>query len=177
MAMSQSNEKPTILFVHGNDLLSKSLYTFCFANKCSLGAWHNSTCWDSIRSQLSQFSYPTRAVQLPSSGNAVSSHLEDTAVVRNALEPLIVSDGKPVILVMHSYGGIAGTNAVSGLEMAARVKKGEKGGIVHCLFIAAFLVPKGLSLIGMFPEPPPYLAPDVGPPHLNHKRLVPNHRS
>ena len=140
--MSHSNEKPTVLFVHG--------------------AWHNTSCWDGTRAELKKLSYPTEVVPLKSSGNAVATHLEDTAIIREALESLIVSKGKAVILVMHSYGGVAGTNAVHGLEAAARHEKGEKGGIIHCLFIAAFLVPKGNSLIGMFPEAPPYLYPDVG---------------
>ena len=140
--MSHSGEKPTVLLVHG--------------------AWHNTSCWDSTRAELKKLSYPTEVVALKSSGNAVTTHLEDTAIVRNALESLIESEGKTVILVMHSYGGVAGTNAVCGLEAAARQEKGEKGGIIHCLFIAAFLVPKGNSLIGMFPEAPPYLYPDVG---------------
>lgn len=139
--MSHSNQKPTVLLVHG--------------------AWHNTSCWDPVRAELKKLSYPTEAVQLKSSGNTVNSHLEDTAVVRKALESLIVSGGKTVIFVMHSYGGVAGTNAVHGLEAAAREEKGEKGGIIHCLFITAFLVPKGNSLIGMFPEAPPYLYPDV----------------
>ncbi len=91
----------------------------------------------------------------------MASHLEDTAVIRNRLESLIVSDGKSVVLVMHSYGGLAGTNAVSGLEAELRLKDGKTGGIVHCVFIAAFLIPKGKSLIDMFPEQPPYLVPDV----------------
>ena len=140
--MSQSNAKPTVLLVHG--------------------AWHNTSCWDATRAELKKLSYPTEVVPLKSSGNAVTTHLEDTAIIREALESLIVSEGKAVILVMHSYGGVAGTNAVHGLEAAARHEKGEKGGITHCLFIAAFLVPKGNSLIGMFPEAPPYLYPDVG---------------
>ena len=139
--MSHSSEKPTVLLVHG--------------------AWHNASCWDPIRAELKKISYPTEAVQLKSPGNSVTTHLEDTDIVRKALESLIVSEGKTVILVMHSYGGVAGTNAVQGLEAAAREKNGQKGGIINCLFVAAFLVPKGKSLIGMFPESPPYLYPDV----------------
>lgn len=142
--MSHSSEKPTVLLVHG--------------------AWHNASCWDPIRAELKKLSYPTEAVQLKSPGNSVTSHLEDTDIVRKALESLIVSEGKTVILVMHSYGGVAGTNAVQGLEAATRQKNGEKGGIINCLFIAAFLVPRGKSLIGMFPESPPYLYPDPDNP-------------
>ncbi len=141
--MSNSSEKPTVLLVHG--------------------AWHNASCWDPVRAELKKLSYPTEAVQLKSSGNSVTTHLEDTAVIRKALESLIVIEGKTVVLVMHSYGGIAGTNSVQGLEAAARQEKGEKGGIIHCLFVAAFLVPKGKCLIEMFPEAPWYLYPNVSP--------------
>lgn len=138
--MSQSTEKPTIVFVHG--------------------AWHNSSCWNSVRKTLEGYSYPTVAVDLPSVGRKppVTSHLEDTAIVRNELERLILVEGREVILVMHSYGGIAGGGAVSGLEKAARQ---DKGGVTQCIFIAAFLVPKGSSLLGMFDNKfPPYLEVD-----------------
>lgn len=139
--MSESTEKPTIVLVHG--------------------AWHNPSCWDEVRKHLEEHSYPTVAVHLPSAGRnpPVTSHLEDTAVVRKELERLIVSEGKEVILVMHSYGGVAGSGAVSGLEKAGRE---DKGGVTQCIFITAFLVPKGSSLLGMFDNQfPPYLEVDV----------------
>lgn len=139
--MLQSTEKPTIVFVHG--------------------AWHNSSCWDAVRKMLEGNSYPTVAIDLPSVGRKppVTSHLEDTAVVRNELERLILSEGREVILVMHSYGGLAGSGAVSGLEKAARQ---DKGGVTQCIFIAALLVPKGSSLLGMLDNQfPPYLEVDV----------------
>lgn len=148
--MFQSSEKPTVLLVHG--------------------AWHDASCWDSVRAELKTLNYPTDAVQLKSSGDFVTTHLEDTTIIRTALESLIVSEGKKVILVMHSYGGIPGTNAVHGLEAAARQERGEKGGIIHCLFVAAFLVPKGKGLIEMFPEAPSYLYSDVSHSTLRTER-------
>ncbi|KAL8824776.1 MAG: hypothetical protein Q9191_004829 [Dirinaria sp. TL-2023a] len=136
----------------------------------AIGAWHSPAVWDVTRAELSNLAYPSEAVQLASRDIAVTSHHEDTAVIRAALEHLIESEGKDVILVMHSYGGLAGTNAVSGLEKAARIAKGRQGGITHCLFIAAFLVPKGQSLLGMFPERPPYLIAD--PEDGNYVKVV-----
>ena len=134
--------KPTIVFVHG--------------------AWHNVSSWDVVRSKLP--SYPTVAVPLASTGgNAaeVTSHLQDVAVVRQELEKLIKDDGKDVVLVMHSYGGTAGSGAVLGLEKARRQQHGEKGGVVGCLFIAAVIVPKGTSVNAHVLEPAPYVRPDV----------------
>ena len=131
--------KPTIVLVHG--------------------AWHDVSCWDGIREQLSALSYPTAAVALVSPGSkpAVKSHLEDVAVVRKELERLIHGDGEDVVLVMHSYGGMAGAGAVEGLEKVRRNAEGQKGGVVDAIFIAAFLVDKGQSLLGQFPQHPPYL--------------------
>lgn len=136
-----SPTKPTVVFVHG--------------------AWHNASCWDLIREKLSKHSYSSVAVTLPSVGHkpAVKSHLEDTAVVRQELSRLIEQEGKEVILVMHSYGGVAGGGAVKGLERAARK---EPGGVTKCIFLTAFLVPRGQSLLGMFDNQfPPYLEVDV----------------
>lgn len=79
--MSPSTQNPTFLLVHG--------------------AWHNASCWDYTRVELKKLCYPTEVVQLKSSGNAVTTLLEDTAIVRKALESLILSEGKTVILVMH----------------------------------------------------------------------------
>ena len=140
--MSQPTTKPTILFVHG--------------------AWHNASCWDATREELHKLSYSTHAVQLKSAGNTVVSHREDTTIIRDALESL-TSEEKHVVLVMHSYGGKADTNVVSGLELAAREQRGQKGGIMHCVFLAAFLIPKGKSLVDKYPGRPAYIGLDVSP--------------
>ena len=100
-------------------------------------------------------------MQLKTTGSAVVSHLEDTAIIREALESL-TSEEKRDVLVMHSYGGKAGTNVVSGLELAAREQRAEKGGVMHCVFLAAFLIPKGKSLVDMYPGRPAYIGLDVG---------------
>ena len=50
---------------------------------------------------------------------------------------------------MRLYVGMAGIKAVRGLEAATCQ---EKGGIIQCHFVAAFLVPQGCSLCGTFPE-------------------------
>ncbi|KAL9620499.1 MAG: hypothetical protein Q9160_004968 [Pyrenula sp. 1 TL-2023] len=135
-----SPPKPTLLFIHG--------------------AWHNPHCWASICQELESLGYPTAASSLISMGRenpAVQSHLADVAVVRKDLESLI-GDGKDVILVMHSYGGMAGGGAIEGLEVGR--SDGAKGGVRAAVFLAAFLTPKGKSLLGMFTDgTPEYLAP------------------
>lgn len=52
-----------------------------------------------------------------------------------------------MILVMHSYGGMVGTEAVTEeMSKIYRRKKGLKGGVVKLLYMAAFLLRKGESL-------------------------------
>ncbi|KAL8808161.1 MAG: hypothetical protein Q9182_000225 [Xanthomendoza sp. 2 TL-2023] len=143
--MTSSNQRPTFYFIHVP----------------IQGALHQASIWDALRSSLEAHSYPSSAAKLPSSGGRhVSSHLEDTAFVREELETLIIQEKKEVIVVMHSYGGLVGSNAVSGLEAAGREAKGGKGGIVHCVFITAYVVPTGKSLSDIGDGPAEFITPD-----------------
>src|SRR5436190_3637998 len=42
-----------------------------------------------------------------------------------------IDAGKDVLVFMHSYGGMVGTEASKGLSKAERQKEGKKGGVVH----------------------------------------------
>jgi len=150
-----STTKPTIVLVHG--------------------AWHNAHCWQQIREQLENDDYETVAPSLLGCGldSRVTSHQDDVAVVRKEVEALVKA-GKEVVVVMHSYGGIAGGGAIEGLEKSSTPSAGG-GGVIAAVFIAAFLAPKGSSLIDMFgADPPPHVAPHVSrcPPQLHVRTLV-----
>ncbi|PYI31246.1 hypothetical protein BP00DRAFT_457112 [Aspergillus indologenus CBS 114.80] len=76
----------------------------------------------------------------------------DTAAIRTQLRTLIESAGREVILVMHSYAGMPGAAAAAtahGLSRSARQRAGQPGGVVGMIFIAAFLVPEGVSCAGL----------------------------
>ena len=65
--------------------------------------------------------------------------------------------------VLHSYGGIVGTEAVhESLGKHARHGKGLSGGVVALLYMTAFVLAKGGSLASARGEPPPYLTIKVG---------------
>lgn len=127
--MTVSQSRPTLVFVHG--------------------AWHDPSCFDLVRSQLTQYSYPSTAISLPSTGASDPSkqtHLEDVAEIRKTLEQLIGRGGKEVVLVAHSYGGVPGSGSVEGFDKIARESNGESGGVIACVFIAAALPLKGNSI-------------------------------
>lgn len=75
--------------------------------------------------------YPTEAVALPSVGtnNVTIGLAEDTAALRDELTTL-ADAGKDIIMVVHSYGGMVGTNAVQGFGYADRAAAGQSGGVI-----------------------------------------------
>lgn len=66
--------------------------------------------------------------------------------------------GRDIVALMHSYGGVVGSNALAGLGAADR----EKGGHVKALiYMAAFIPFENESLAGIFGgELPPWLNPN-----------------
>jgi len=117
-------QKPTIVFVPG--------------------AFHTKAHFAPITARLNALSFPTAVVELPTTARAIeASYRDDVHATRSALETLILQDGKDVMLAPHSYGGVPGCQAVSGLEKSKREADGKPGGVVHVLFIAALLVEQG----------------------------------
>lgn len=53
---------------------------------------------------------------------------------------------RDVIVVAHSYGGLVTTQSVTAEFSKAREAKGLAGGVVHLVFMCAFIVPLGESL-------------------------------
>ncbi|KAG5657057.1 hypothetical protein KAF25_011226 [Fusarium avenaceum] len=65
-----------------------------------------------------------------------------------------IDQGKDVVLLMHSYGGMVGTEATRGLSRVEREKAGLKGGIVRLVFLAAIFAPPGKSSRGLYEANP-----------------------
>ena len=112
------------------------------------GAWHTTECYEAVEKQLNGLGYDTVSVTLPSVGgvNKVTGFDQDVESIRNALSSPIQSYGQDVILVMHSYGGICGSEAAKGFSKAEIESTGAKGGIIRLVFLCAFVLTKGQSL-------------------------------
>ncbi|KIW95965.1 uncharacterized protein Z519_03031 [Cladophialophora bantiana CBS 173.52] len=54
--------------------------------------------------------------------------------------------GKDVVVVMHSYGGFPGTEAVKGQDKTSRAAQGLEGGVVALVYIASVIPSKGMSM-------------------------------
>ncbi|KAK6853972.1 hypothetical protein PG995_010784 [Apiospora arundinis] len=99
---------------------------------------------------LRQSGYEVHGVALPSVGstNASVGLPDDAAALRAELERLADEKGEDIIMVVHSYGGMVGSNAVEGLGRRTRHAQGKKGGVVMLVYMCALAVDVGVSVLG-----------------------------
>jgi pimeloyl-ACP methyl ester carboxylesterase len=59
-----------------------------------------------------------------------------------------VEAGERVLMLMHSYGGMVGTAAVTdNLLRNYRAEKGLSGGVIHLLYLCAYILQPGTSVV------------------------------
>lgn len=115
------------------------------------GAWHSPAQFSYMIAHLHEAGYPTRSLTLPSVGSQEPKKIEvttDVAFIREKVLLPLLEDGKDVVLVMHSYGGLPGGAAAKGLSKSERGSEGQPGGVIGLVFLAAFLAREGDSLLG-----------------------------
>jgi pimeloyl-ACP methyl ester carboxylesterase len=133
----------------------------------SHGAWQPAAGYEPFAQKLNEAGHPTEVVALPSVGGTetpLPGVPEDIAAVRKALTKH-ADEGKDIILLCHSYGGLVGSNAVEGFDYASRKAAGKKGGVILTVYMSAFMVPKGKSLLDMLGgQPLPWMKVEVSAP-------------
>ncbi|OLN96282.1 Methylesterase 7 [Colletotrichum chlorophyti] len=121
------------------------------------GAWHLATCYSPAQKILESRGHPVEAVEYPSVGaEPPNKGLNDDADAVRAVLLRLADEGKEIVLVVHSYGGLVGANAVQGLGYKQRAKEGKKGGVISFVYLSAFVVPVGrciTELLGGQPLP------------------------
>ena len=128
------------------------------------GAFHVASHMSLLQAELAKAAYPCIARSLRTPGAPGLSILDDVKHLKEeVLHPLILEQGKFVVLYLHSYAGFPGSAAIGGLSKEERVAKGEKGGVIGLIYQCAFIPHEGDALIkmlgGSYPE---WQAPDVG---------------
>ncbi|KAF4447152.1 hypothetical protein F53441_9297 [Fusarium austroafricanum] len=113
--------------------------------------------WSAIQQSVQKQGYPVEVVGLQSSReqrvDPAPGLAEDVKEATSVLNKHI-DQGKDVVLLMHSYGGMVGTEATRGLSRIEREKAGLKGGIVRLVFLAAVFAPPGKSTRGLYKANP-----------------------
>jgi pimeloyl-ACP methyl ester carboxylesterase len=111
------------------------------------GAWHGAWCWDGIAEDLRGAGHDVTAIDLPGHGADDTPH--DTVTLdlyAQRIAEALREDGEPAVLVAHSMGGIAATQA---LELAP-------DRVARVVYVTAFLPKDGESLqyLASLPENP-----------------------
>ena len=137
--MSSASPLPTIVLVHG--------------------AWHTPAVYQPFISALEAEGFVVHAPLLPSCAQSVSpsqdrpaSLPEDAACVRNLISTL-VNQGDRILMILHSYGGAVGTDAVTReLTFADRQSRGLVGGVIHLTYLCAYMLQPGGSVVKTIQE-------------------------
>lgn len=126
--------KPTILWVNGS-FSPASFYT---------------TVAEKVRSRGYEIVLDT----LPSSARAPPEQpatlAEDAAHFHDIAEKL-ADQGKEIVMVMHSYGGVVGSECSKGLSKPERREAGKPGGIVRLVYFTCVVPEVGVSLRDLLP--------------------------
>ncbi|KAL3469694.1 Alpha/beta hydrolase fold-1 [Aspergillus californicus] len=138
-----ASRNPTIVLVHGG--------------------WHTPALYEKFTNHLKAQGHEVHAPPLPSMNGArppTADLSTDTAFIRSYVENLI-SEGREVVVVTHSYGGQVGTNALLGLGAEARQQKQLlNGGVIRLIYTTAFALREGESMMGLVRE-------------MGHEELIP----
>ncbi|KAL4861270.1 hypothetical protein BDV12DRAFT_191198 [Aspergillus spectabilis] len=123
---------PTILLIHG--------------------AWHTPDHYAGYITALQEKGFTVHAPHLPScnpsfqpDGKARASLPDDIHAVRESATSLS-EKGEKVLMIMHSYGGVVGTDAVEGLGYHCSTPDTPKtedratGGVIHLLYPCAYIL-------------------------------------
>ncbi|KAG4424199.1 hypothetical protein IFR04_002603 [Cadophora malorum] len=131
--MIESSAKPTVVILHG--------------------AWHSAVNFDPRIVLLTKAGYSTICPTQPTfnAQPPTKDLYDDAKLIKSIIKQLIEVEENDVIAAMHSYGGAVGTQAITeDLNSIVRAKKGLKGGVIHLLYMTAFVLKLGDTLAQTF---------------------------
>jgi len=121
------------------------------------GAWSTPPIYDPLVKALRAAGYTVHCPLLPTcSGTSSKSSSDakfsaDVTTVRHLISSL-ADASTDVVLLMHSYGGAVGSSAITDLSSKQRAQQGLSGGVVHLLYLSAYILPVGGSVVGIVKE-------------------------
>ncbi|KAI0122033.1 alpha/beta-hydrolase [Daldinia grandis] len=130
----ESTSRPSLLILHG--------------------AFHIPESYSKFTTALRSAGFEVHVPRLPSMNGSRPPNADlatDSELVRSYATSLVEA-GRDIAVLMHSYGGQVGTNSLYGLSKAARSAKGLPGGISHLIYMSAFALPEGKSMIDKVDE-------------------------
>ena len=114
------------------------------------GAWHSPESFKPTSDILEQKGYVVHGVNLKCYGASppLQNFDPDVQVVRETVNR-VLSSGKDVVIIYHSYGSVPGSEALSEYmkELEGGKRKEGWGKIQRLVFCCAFVLPEGGSLM------------------------------
>ncbi|KAL4798353.1 Alpha/beta hydrolase fold-1 [Aspergillus venezuelensis] len=121
------------------------------------GAWHTPVNYASFIAALRAQGFPVHCPLLPSCTESLQpkASLEDDIAAIRELALSLIAAGQRILMIMHSYGGAVGSEAVQGLAAPSPSPTppggdghGENGsgGIIHLLYLCAYILPPAVSV-------------------------------
>ncbi|WP_127502293.1 alpha/beta hydrolase [Actinoplanes solisilvae] len=110
------------------------------------GGHHGEWVWGPLQKVMAERGLATHTVTLPtavtdaSSGEPYPSMYDDAQVIREAITEI----PGPVVVVAHSYAGVPVTEAIT-----------AESGVVHVVYVAAYMLDTGESMFGTHGVPTP----------------------
>lgn len=112
------------------------------------GAWHPAVCFEAFARRLEGLGHQVRVIDHKSVGAEppLQNFDPDVEQVHDVIEEE-ADKGQDVVVFMHSYGGLVGTEACRGLSKKARETIGKIGGVAKLIYCCAFIVPEGKCVL------------------------------
>ena len=102
-----------------------------------------------IADKLREYGYEAIVKCLPSASRSApekpATMYDDADYFRSVIEAL-ADEGKDVVVVTHSYGGVVGTEAARGVIKEDRQAAGKPGGIIRIVYVTSVVPTPGNSL-------------------------------
>ncbi|MCJ1352049.1 MAG: hypothetical protein MMC33_002033 [Icmadophila ericetorum] len=137
--LPEFDEKPTLVIVQG--------------------AFQDPQIYETLKNILSSQGFPILHPPLPSCSDVQSPEfpsvtlVDDALAIRMELVRLVEYASKIVVVIMHSYGGLVGSEAIPEyFSYSERHAKGLQGGVIHLFYVAAFLLREGESMVDVFAD-------------------------
>ncbi|KAL9635073.1 MAG: hypothetical protein Q9204_002755 [Flavoplaca sp. TL-2023a] len=122
------------------------------------GAWHVPDHYTKLVERLRQADFEVVCPLLPTCDNKkrlTADLYEDARIVRDQTVALI-ERSQEVIMLLHSYGGAVGTEAIKGLSKNERTQANLYGGVTHLIYMCGFMLQAGECVGGAsLPRPTP----------------------
>ncbi|KIW18350.1 hypothetical protein PV08_02638 [Exophiala spinifera] len=113
------------------------------------GSFSSAYFYDEIVHQLRMNGFEAAAYDLPSASRMPpqpAATLANDAAFFHDIAQKIADQGKDIVFVTHSYGGVVGTEASKGLTKAERQADGKEGGLVRLVYLTSVVPSVGNSL-------------------------------